>query len=147
MSELDPLTTEPTEPEQTKRGRKLGSKNLPKIDYDQRIEDLISAMNALIEKGELTATIERAYNRQIEYFQFQIQRRDDAKKESRERELAKIKELEAQPPAVPPVPTADPEIERRTNKLLKQNQDQRINKMLKQLEELGETPEPVPVSS
>src|SRR6266699_164306 len=97
--------TDQLEPK-SRGGRKLGSKNLPKIDYDQRIEDLISAMNDLIEKGELTATIERAYNRQIEYFQFQIQRRDDAKKESRERELAKVKELEAQPPV--PVPSAPP---------------------------------------
>src|SRR5438128_12670085 len=108
---------EPTEPEQTKRGRKLGSKNKEKIDYEQRIEDLISAMNMLIAKGELTATVERAYNRQIEYFQFQIQRRDDAKKESRERELAKLKEREAQPPVpvprAPPVPAPDAQTEPR----------------------------------
>src|SRR5438128_6710514 len=117
LTELEPL--EPTELEpKSKGGRKLGSKNLPKIDYDQRIEDLISALNALIEKGELTATIERAYNRQIEYFQFQIQRRDAAKKESRERELAK-EELEAQPP-VPPVPTpaTDSETSRRVSRML-----------------------------
>src|SRR5438445_1556338 len=142
MSELEPLSTpeelqatlsdtEPTELEQpeskvNRGGRKLGSKNLPKVDYDSRIENLISALNALIEKGELTATVERAYNRQIEYFQFQIQRRDDAKKESRERELeAKNAEINPQPP----VPPADPETEPRLAKLLKQNEDQRINKM------------------
>src|SRR5207245_3660139 len=107
LIELEPL--EPTEPK-SKGGRKLGSKNLPKIDYDQRIEDLISAMNALIEKGELTATVERAYNRQIEYFQFQIQRRDDAKKERDRRELeSKVSDNPVSPVAVPPVPTPDVE--------------------------------------
>src|SRR5438445_1651081 len=146
MSELEPLSTpeelqatlsdtEPTELEQpeskvNRGGRKLGSKNLPKVDYDSRIENLISAMNMLIEKGELTATVERAYNRQIEYFQFQIQRRDDAKKESRERELAKIKELEAQPPLlVPPVPDAKSiESERRVAKMLKELGEERERK-------------------
>src|SRR5207244_3517509 len=120
--------TEPTaeQTDQPRRGRKLGSKNLPKIDYDQRIEDLISAMNDLIEKGELTATIERAYNRQIEYFQFQIQRKDDAKKERDRRELeSKVSDNQsALPVPVPPAPQTDPETERRVNKMLKDLEDE-----------------------
>src|SRR5438132_3213596 len=70
----------------------------------------------------------RWYDRRGE-LQMAIQRRDDAKRE-RERELEAKTELN--PPAVPPTPTpaTDPETERR------------VNRMLKQLEELGETPVP-----
>src|SRR5438552_7252783 len=71
----------------------------------------------------------RWYDRRGE-LQMAIQRRDEAKRE-RERELeTKNAEINPQSPAVPPVPPADVETERR------------VAKMLKQLEELGTVPVP-----
>src|SRR5207245_978628 len=44
----------------------------------------------------------------------------------------------------PPAPTADPETEPRLAKLLKQNEDQGLNRRRKELEKLGETPVTAP---
>ena len=67
MSELDSLTPEQTEqPDQPRRGRKLGSRNKEKIDWKARREEIWDKMNAAIDSGAPAPAVIRALQSQLD---------------------------------------------------------------------------------
>src|SRR5437899_6281394 len=100
MSELDSLTPEQTEqPDQPRRGRKLGSRNKEKTDWYARREEIWDKMNAAIDSGAPAPAVIRALQSQLDTCNQQIAHDHDDKQERQVKALQdRIKELNPQPP-------------------------------------------------
>src|SRR5438552_11018775 len=127
MSIADPSTTDEI---RNKGGRPKGSSK-PKIDWYARREAIWEKMNAAIDSGAPAPAVIRALQSQLDTCNQAISQDHDDKQDRQVKALqGRITELETAPQPSVPVPTPDVETERR------------VNKMLQQLEELGETPAP-----
>src|SRR5947208_11015995 len=85
MSELDSLTSEPTDPDQPRRGRKRGSRNKEKIDWKARREEIWDKMNAAIDSGAPAPAVIRVLQSQLDTCNQQIAQDHDEQKKARVR--------------------------------------------------------------
>src|SRR5437899_10411172 len=103
MSELELTPEQTAQTEQTKRGRRQGSKNRPKTDWYARREEIWDKMNAAIDSGAPAPAVIRALQSQLDTCNQAIANEAD---ERRERQRAKELQGAQETVPVPPVPDA-----------------------------------------
>ena len=90
MSELELTPEQTAQTEQTKRGRRQGSKNRPKTDWYARREAIWEKMNAAIDSGSPAPAVIRALQSQLDTCNLAIaQVHDEQKKARARRELTR----------------------------------------------------------